>query len=145
MTNQNKDGQVVKLAMKMASTLQDFYCERLGDFYVIGATTAFWIGHKIISPFLAKKTRDKIKIINKLEELEQYYDKNNIYEELGGSLKYSYDPHTMWNLPKEGQEEGSQQPTAGFAGNEGGADIDYDALIKQQYEQAGMQLGQEGE
>ena len=79
MTNQNKDGQVVKLALRMATMLQDFYCERLGDFYVIGATTAFWIGHKLIRPFLAKKTREKIKMINKLPELEEYFEKENIY------------------------------------------------------------------
>ena len=51
----------------------------------------------------------------------------------------------MWNLPKDGEEEGAQQPVGGIASNEGVPEIDYDALIKQQYEQAGMQLGQEGE
>ena len=43
--------------------LQDFYCERLGNFYVIGANWMFWAGHKMIKPFLAKKTADKIKLI----------------------------------------------------------------------------------
>ena len=108
MTNQNKDGQVVKLALRMATALQDFYCERLGDFYVIGANTVFWIGHKLIKPFLAQKTRDKIKLINKLEELEQFYDKDHIYQEHGGTLEYQYDPHKMWGLPKEGEEESKE-------------------------------------
>ena len=108
MTNQNKDGQVVKLALRMATALQDFYCERLGDFYVIGANTMFWIGHKLIKPFLAQKTRDKIKLINKLEELEQFYDKDHIYKEHGGTLEYEYDPHKMWGLPKEGEEESKE-------------------------------------
>ena len=63
MTNANRDPDLIKFAMRMVGLLQDFYCERLGNFYVINANWMFWVGHKLIKPFLAKKTRDKIKLI----------------------------------------------------------------------------------
>ena len=69
MTGANRDSQIVKMAYRMIGTLQDFYCERLGEFIVIGANTAFWIANGLIKPFLAKKTREKIKLVYKDEEL----------------------------------------------------------------------------
>ena len=45
----------------------------------------------------------------------------------------------MWNLPKEGEEE-AEAPEGGIAGKEMANEIDYDALIKQQYEIGGMQM-----
>jgi len=53
MTSSNRDTALIKLAFKMISLLQDFYCERLGNFYVIGANWMFWAAHKLIKPFLA--------------------------------------------------------------------------------------------
>ena len=76
MTGANRDSQIVKLAYRMIGTLQDFYCERLGEFIVIGANTAFWIANGLIKPFLAKKTREKIKLVYKDEELLQFFNKD---------------------------------------------------------------------
>ena len=59
----------MKFAYKMVGMLQDFYCERLGNFYVINANWMFWAAHKLIKPFLATKTRDKIKLIYNNEDL----------------------------------------------------------------------------
>ena len=63
MTGSNRDTALIKFAYRMVTMLQDFYCERLGNFYVIGANWMFWAGHKMIKPFLAKKTAEKIKLI----------------------------------------------------------------------------------
>ena len=51
----------------MIGMLQDFYCERLGNFYVLGANWVYWAAFKLIKAFLAKKTREKIHIINNNE------------------------------------------------------------------------------
>ena len=67
MTSANRDSAVIKFFMRMVSVLQDFYCERLGFFYVIGANWVFWAAHKLIKPFLAQKTREKLKLIYQLE------------------------------------------------------------------------------
>ena len=104
----------------------------MGDFYVIGANTAFWIAHKIIKPFLAKKTREKIKLVNKHEELRQWFEEDQIFEEYGGNKKYSYDPYGMWGLPKDGEEEKEDGPGGGFELNENNT-LDLDEIIKQQY------------
>ena len=63
MTGANRDTALLKFAFKMIGMLQDFYCERLGNFYVIGANWMFWAAHKLIKPFLAQKTREKLKLI----------------------------------------------------------------------------------
>ena len=63
MTSSNRDSALIKFAFKMIGMLQDFYCERLGNFYVIGANWMFWAAHKLIKPFLAEKTRQKLKLI----------------------------------------------------------------------------------
>ena len=67
MTNANRDYALIKLSYKMIGMLQDFYCERLGNFYVLGANWVYWAAFKLIKAFLAKKTRDKIHIINSNE------------------------------------------------------------------------------
>ena len=53
MTGANRDTALIKFAFKMIGMLQDFYCERLGNFYVIGANWMFWVAHKMIKPFMA--------------------------------------------------------------------------------------------
>ena len=67
MTSANRDTAVIKFSLRMASMLQDFYCERLGNFYVIGANWRYWAAFKMIKPFLATRTREKIKLIDNLE------------------------------------------------------------------------------
>ena len=90
MTSLNRDNALIKLSIKMAKMLQDFYCERLGNFYVIGANWLFWMAHKLIAPFLAKKTAEKIKLIYQLPQLHEWIDTNNLIEEHGGTLPYQY-------------------------------------------------------
>ena len=60
----------------MISVMQEYYPERQGNFFVIGASTAFWIGLKIMKPFLSKKTHDRIKFIYKNEELLPFFDQD---------------------------------------------------------------------
>ena len=51
-----------------------------------------------------------------------------------------YDPYEMWNLPKGGEEEVKTQE-GGFSGQEIEKEmIDYDTIIKQQYEASGVRM-----
>ena len=63
----------------MASMLTDYYCERIGKIYVIGPSTLWLIGFNLCKPFLSRKTKENMKLIYKLPELEQYFEKENIY------------------------------------------------------------------
>ena len=67
MTSANRDSAIIKFFIRMVGMLQDFYCERLGNFFVIGANWVFWAAHKMVKPFLAQKTREKVKLIYQLE------------------------------------------------------------------------------
>ena len=107
MTNQSRD--FLKLGLKVAPLFQEFYGDRMGNFFVIGATTAFWIGKKILTSFLSKKTNESMKLIYKLEELLPYFDKDVLFDFHGGNKKFVYDPHEMWGLPKDGEEENASE------------------------------------
>ena len=98
MTGANRDMALIKFSLRMVSMLQDLYCERLGNFYVIGANWMFWAAHKIIKPFLAQKTRDKIKLIYQNEQLQEWISPENLIEDHGGSLVFQYDPQALWGL-----------------------------------------------
>ena len=101
MTSANRDSGLIKFAMRMLTMLQDFYCERLGNFFVINANWAFWIAHKLVKPFLAKKTRDKMKLIYKMEELDAWIAPEERFVFHGGTKEYSYDPCEDWDLQRE--------------------------------------------
>jgi hypothetical protein len=44
--------------------LQDYYAERLAMFYVIGANWLYKVAYALIKPFLAQKTKEKVKNLN---------------------------------------------------------------------------------
>ena len=85
----------------------------------------------MIKPFLAKKTREKIKLIYKKEDLLQYFENDQIYEENGGTKKFSYDPYEMWGLPREGEEE-KDEAKGGIGAEKASEEIlDLDKMISQ--------------
>mmetsp|Transcript_45239 Transcript_45239/g.60034 ORF Transcript_45239/g.60034 Transcript_45239/m.60034 type:complete len:196 (+) Transcript_45239:284-871(+) len=98
MTSANRDSALIKFAFRMATMMQDFYCERLGNFYVVGANWVYWAAFKLIKPFLAQKTREKIKLIDRNEQLLEWIAPENLIPELGGTLDFQYDPQTQWGL-----------------------------------------------
>ena len=70
----------------------------MGNFYVIGANWVFWAAHKIIKPFLAQKTREKLKLIYQIEQIQEWISPEQLTPEYGGSLNYSYNPCETWGL-----------------------------------------------
>ena len=93
MDSSNRDSAIIKFALKMVGMLQDFYCERLGNFYVIGANWLFWCGHKLIKPFLSAKTSQKLKLIYQLDQIQEWIAPEQLIEEHGGTLPYQYDAY----------------------------------------------------
>ena len=132
MTNQSRD--FLKLCLKIAPLFQEYYGDRMGHFFVIGATTAFWIGKKIMTPFLSKKTMESMKLIYKLEELHPYFDKDSLFDFYGGNKKFVYDPYEMWGLPKDGEDEKTAEVGEKALALKNSGDIDVDKLLEEQYQ-----------
>ena len=88
MTSANRDMIWIKFVYNLAKMMQDYYPERLGNFYVIGANWLYWAAFKMIKPILAQKTRDKVKMIDRLEQLQECIDPANLQPEHGGTLEF---------------------------------------------------------
>jgi hypothetical protein len=48
--------------MNFAGMMQDYYAERLSRIYVINANWMYKMAYALIKPFLAQKTKDKVKL-----------------------------------------------------------------------------------
>lgn len=88
MTRKNFDMGLIGMMKQLLQVLQDFYAERLGRFYIINVNWLFWGMYKIISPFLSARTTDKIKVLRNTSELLQYFDKEQLLPEHGGTSNY---------------------------------------------------------
>ena len=74
MSMKHFDYKLFGIARRIADMVQICYAERLGVIYVLGAN---WFYHKmfaIISVLLTKKTKDKVKLLSKHEDLLKYFD-----------------------------------------------------------------------
>jgi hypothetical protein len=72
---------------------QDFYPERLHSIYVVSINWFFRSIFGMVKPLMAEKTKNKMKILSDLNELKNYFQKEDLLTEHGGSssfvLKYS--------------------------------------------------------
>lgn len=77
---------VIKIAISIG---QDNYPEIMFKMLIINAPMMFRGAWSVVSPFIDKKTVNKISILgNKYhKDLEKYVDSSNIPEELGGECK----------------------------------------------------------
>lgn len=73
-TKKNFDRSLFGLFRKLLGILQDNYAERLDKLFLINPNWLFKVIYKIVSPFLSKKTKEKIVLIKKLDTLKQYID-----------------------------------------------------------------------
>lgn len=89
-TMKNFDKRFLGLMKKLAGILQDNYAERLDCLYVLHPNWFFKAMFKVIKPFLNKKTKEKIKLINNTKELEVFFDKSSLMRDMGGSSDYVY-------------------------------------------------------
>jgi hypothetical protein len=108
-SKKNHDPQTVDTMKKLMPILQDYYPERLEMFYVNGANWFYRMMFDIVKAFLSKKTIEKVKVLAGVEDLLQYFDKENLSIEYGG-------------IP-ESSKFGQQVKHAGSVGIHGGDDV----------------------
>jgi len=89
-TKKNFDKSMLGLMKQLMGMLQDFYAERLEAVYILHANWLFKLIYGMIKPFLADKSRKKMRIISKKEDLLNYFDKDQLLPEYGGTAKYQY-------------------------------------------------------
>eukprot|EP00941_MAST-03F_sp_MAST-3F-sp1_P002943 g2943.t1 len=103
MTMKNVDFKLFGLMKELSGLAQDFYAERLGAVFVIGANWFYWALWKIIRPFLTERTRNKIHILNSHSELLKYFDLSEL--KIGGGKEYY---EMLCRIKKDTTEEESE-------------------------------------
>jgi hypothetical protein len=93
-TRKNFDSSMFGLLKKLIGILQDFYAERLAVMYVLHSNWFFKSLFAAVKPFLAEKSKQKVKIIDKPADLLKFFDKDQLLPEYGGisTFQYCYPP-----------------------------------------------------
>lgn len=94
----NFDKKIMTFTTKFVSLLQDYYAERLACFYVVNANLFFKTMFAIIKPFLTKRTKDKMIIIKNDADFFNYFEKEQLLPEHGGTSEFKYDPCALYGL-----------------------------------------------
>jgi hypothetical protein len=89
-SRKNFDTGMFTLIKQIIGIMQDFYAERLAAVYILHSNWFFKTIMAAIKPFLADKTKDKIKIMGKPTDLVQHFEKDQLLPEYGGSAKFQY-------------------------------------------------------
>lgn len=74
----------------LMNMLQDYYAERLKKVYILHVNWVYKVVYKLIKPFVATKTNEKICIMSKVDDLKEYFDEDQLLEEHGGKSTYKY-------------------------------------------------------
>lgn len=72
---------------KFMPILSDYYPETLRAFYVLGANLLYRALWKIVSIFVAKRTEEKINLLEDVGQLSLFITNENLDQEYGGMLK----------------------------------------------------------
>jgi len=88
-----------KTNMEVLHYLNNQCPERMGKTFFLDPPFLFWVGWKIISPFLSQSTLNKVNFIKSTTKGDQrifpdmlkYIDENELEYEFGGRNKYRYD------------------------------------------------------
>jgi hypothetical protein len=70
----------------LVQVLQEYYPERLGSCYIMHTSWIFRVMWAIISPFLDEKTRKKVHVLYKTEEILDHFDMATLPAELQTKL-----------------------------------------------------------
>eukprot|EP00743_Colponemidia_sp_Colp-15_P005809 GILK01006244.1.p1 GENE.GILK01006244.1~~GILK01006244.1.p1 ORF type:complete len:256 (+),score=43.00 GILK01006244.1:53-820(+) len=82
----NFDRSLFGMMKELSGMLQAYYAERLACFYVLHVNWIYWTLYKIVSPFLNKRTKEKIKILKHPSDLLNYFDIECLEEEHSGRI-----------------------------------------------------------
>ncbi len=74
----------------ITAQLQNYYPERLGKILVVNVSLVVRMILKVVFQFLDEKTKSKIVICSKMDDLQKYIDKDNLLKEHGGLSDYKF-------------------------------------------------------
>eukprot|EP00656_Telonema_subtile_P031718 TRINITY_DN3469_c0_g1_i1.p1 TRINITY_DN3469_c0_g1~~TRINITY_DN3469_c0_g1_i1.p1 ORF type:complete len:253 (+),score=83.76 TRINITY_DN3469_c0_g1_i1:292-1050(+) len=80
MTRKNFDKKLFQVALDMVDIAQDYYAERLGKMYVVGANWFYYMMWGIVKPFLSERTKSKVVLLDKTTDLLEHFDADKLYE-----------------------------------------------------------------
>jgi len=80
MTGKNFDRKLFSVALDMVDIAQDYYAERLGKMYVLGANWFYNMMCAIVKPFLSERTKGKIVIVDNPTDILEFIDESQLYE-----------------------------------------------------------------
>ena len=86
----NFDTKLAGVLKSLIKILQDYYAERLAMMYVLHPNWFYKVVFGMIKPFLDEKTRQKIKLVDKLEDLKEEFREDQLLVEHGGTSTYQY-------------------------------------------------------
>lgn len=89
-TKKNYDPSVFTTMKELSGVLQDFYAERLQSCYILHPNWFFKAMFTLIKPLLNDRTKAKIKIIDKIADLQKYFTPENLTVEYGGKSPFQY-------------------------------------------------------
>jgi len=84
----NFDLAIVKEFLRLAN----FYPERMKYIVVYKPNWSYRILFKMVSPFIDKKTADKIRMTYEMQEVEDVFHLDKVPEEFGGKRPFKFDP-----------------------------------------------------
>ena len=70
---------------------QNNYPERMGMVCIVELGWLFKIGFAVVKNFIAKRTTEKIKLLNTHADLKLYFDDDQLMKEHGGTSDFEYD------------------------------------------------------
>ena len=80
----NYDKRSMEAMKKLVPILQDYYPERLGIYFVVGANWFFKAMFSVVKTFMNKKTVDKVKLLGQDKELFSYFNEDELITDYGG-------------------------------------------------------------
>ena len=72
-SSENRDSAIMKFTLKFVKLLQDYYAERLGVAYILGASWMFRTFYALLKPFLSEKTKQKVVIIQDTNQMLDHF------------------------------------------------------------------------
>lgn len=120
--SKNHDKRLMGVAKQLIGIFQNNYAERLYRSYILNVNWFYWVIHKIVSPFLSKKTREKTVILNDTSKLLEFVDAEQLLPEHGGTNQFDW-KQEIWDkfkqkpsgLAKEEDEQKEKQDPAAAA------------------------------
>lgn len=88
--NKNFDTKLATVMKSLLKILQAFYAERLAKMYVLNPNWFYKMMFAVVKPFLDDKTKKKIVLVSKLDELKKDFDPSQLMVEHGGTSLYQY-------------------------------------------------------